>query len=182
MLRVYLSSKDHETRPETYIFQDDLIYLWDSTNDTCGGSYPKGAVAKGWPKKIKDVFPIPKHLWHTPVDTVFQNYFTGKVTFFYGKYFYAFEWQNTTETWTTKGPKPTRQYYRNICNVYMCTEYLPDRNCRHWGLKKEDVENELPPPISNGEIKLQSKTTSSSTVSTCPLQVANIPKQKRSTT
>ena len=165
----------------TYIFQDDLIYLWDSKNQTCGGKYPEGAVAQGWPKKIKDVFPIPKKLWSRKVDTVFQNYLTKKVVFFYGKYFYAFEWNNVARLWKTKGPKKIMEYYRNICDIKMCAEYVPKgHHCRSWDLTKKQARMEMDLPNNiNGVAETQQRGVGSIAPRS---RTNNIRMNKRSTT
>ena len=150
---------------ETYIFQGNLVYLWDPINDTCGGTLPKGAVVNGWPRKIVDVFDLPRELEHQRFDTVFQNYFNSEVYFFYRSHFYAMSLMKSGK-WINKEKKGISEVYKNVCDVYMCANYLPKRKCRSWVLTKKEVADEV--QTNDDEMGTHLST---GTISTCPKSV-----------
>ena len=124
----YQGSREHP-ESHTYLFQDEWVYLWDSDKKTSNPEdhWPKGAVADGWPRKIKDVFPgVPNK-----IDTAFNYYFDDRVYFFKDRHFKVLKknMQNKRDTDRHKykvkpGKKPTKEIFKNICNVKMCVDDL----------------------------------------------------------
>lgn len=104
----------------TYIFQKDMVYKW-LPSDNYVKQYPKGKIAPGFPKKIKDVFKgVPDNL-----DTAFRWPRDGRTYFFKGKYFW--HWDETDQT--AKGLFSIQEW-KNVCNMYKCrTKNGP---CTHW--------------------------------------------------
>ena len=45
--------------------------------------------------------------------------------------------------WINNEKKGISEVYKNVCDVYMCANYLPKRKCRSWVLTKKEVADEV---------------------------------------
>lgn len=109
---------------KVYIFRKDLVYRWDPKAPSPFLPHaPRGQVEKGWPKKISEVFPgLPND-----IDSAFRWHNDGQVYFFKGKYFYIWDEQRKK----ADGLYATHQW-KNICDVYLCTNVSP---CQSWATR-----------------------------------------------
>ena len=107
---------------DTYIFQDEWVYLWDSAKSGGNDEYhfPQGAVADGWPKKIIDVYGFKER-----VDTAFTYYFDNHAYFFNGSHFRKWDHKKGK----LKPKKPINDLFRHLCNVFICKNMCP---CISW--------------------------------------------------
>lgn len=107
---------------KSYIISNNMIYKWDKDVPQTSLQYPFGGVAKGWPKKLQDVFP------GAPInpDTVFRWYADNNLYFFKDRYFYIWD---PVKNKMEDGIYSTDQW-KNICDSYICQTA---NSCRHWG-------------------------------------------------